>query len=391
MNTSAGVIPAYYAFDDRTNLMPGANAASYPPTGAQGYWDNAPVGTHPGNRETRDGASWISVPVGELAEVEIHLDKNNAACLENCTFRVDSSRVATAVTTSVSSRRAAFLIRGVNDGEATLIARCNGQDIGWFHIWCKPWVTLDLDCYLATYPGSSSPTQPIDQGAMETFLNKVFRQVLISFNVTWSQLILPASALAIEAQARIDATTVTMVDSNRRPTRAPDMHLSSHAVLVNYLNAVIPASSRTRSRNGYIFHKPRSAREVTVGANGNAATSFAGVVPTVGMRVGWSVSNRTTTFAHEVGHMLGLGHPFTLPGQRPTHGLPSHLIASLGQPVPNRAATNTEGRIRGNALAGPTGDFNVMALDPNNLMCYPRKRSGMEFLRLGQWEKCRRN
>ena len=370
MTVNSVRVPSYYAFDDRTNIVAGASASAYPAAGRDGYWNNNPVGSHPSLR-TRDGAPWVSVPTGAVAEVEIHLDRNSAACLTNCTFRVQPSSVATAVTTSVATRQANFHIQGARQGEAALIVSCNGSDIGWFRIWCKPIVTLNLDCYQVQY-GTSGPSLNINQASLTDGLNKTFRQALIQFNVTYQTVAASPALIALEAQFNTFSSAIG--------NSATDLHFPSGTAIQQYMNAVIPSRSRTGNRNGYMFHKPRGSRQVTVPANGRSATSFAGVVAPLNDKRGWSYNSSLFTFAHEVGHMLGLGHPM-----QTDHGLPAHLIASLNTRPPNRPATNTDDRISGESVHP-----NVMALDPQNIMGYPRNRNVAGKLRLGQWEKCRR-
>lgn len=364
--------PAYYAFDDRTNIRPGASAGVYPAASQEGYWNTIPVGSHPGTRTTRDGAPWVSVPVGEVTQVEIHMDPNALSCIANATFISDNPSRVSVLTSKVTSKKADFNIQGRGRGEATIVARCDGKDVGWFHVWCDRVVTLNLDCIQARY-GTGSPTLAVNQTTMANGLNDAFRQALIQFNVTWVPVTISAATLALETTARAASAAIG------RP--ATDLHFPSGAALRTYMQSIIPAASRTSPRNGYLFHVPQGSAAVTVPANGAPATSFAGVVAPLNSRRGWSYVSRASTFWHEVGHMLGLGHPM-----QTSHGLPGHLTGSLNLAVPARSKTNTDA-----AIPAEVAGRNVMALDPQNIMGYSRNRNNRDKLRYGQWKACRRS
>ena len=125
----------YFGFDHKTNLV------AAPGTGE--YW--LPTPAHgslslPGNKETRDAARWVSAAVGKETEVEINYAFKSIECIPcitNSTFEVTPASIAEVVTKKVTAKKAKFKIKGKAEGEASLKVICDGNDIGWFHIWCK--------------------------------------------------------------------------------------------------------------------------------------------------------------------------------------------------------------------------------------------------------------
>ena len=362
--------PAYYAYDDRTDM-----ASDKLNDWGREYWFKTRVGQHPSNRRTRDGASWISVPAGEVAEVEIHMDRKSTTCLKNCEFIVDNASVARAVTTSVTSTKATFQVQGIGRGEATLVVRCGGKDVGWFHIWCERLVALTLNVCSLVGPNSSAVA--IDAKAAQNKLNEIFQQALLQFSLI--------DHGAINMSLAAVATESTAFATAKRFGQLSGTSLWTTSLYRQLLTASFPASwcnARTKSY-GYAFYSLKGDRYSELGSG--TFTSTAGAVPGIGQRFGVSFNGANyVTLAHEVGHMLGLAHPSGVGGDA-SGQLAAHLRASLKNPVSAQPKTNTDIAIRSEGAAE-----NVMALDPHNIMGYSEHRSDRSKLRIDQCRACRR-
>lgn len=367
----------YYAYDNRTNTT--ATTANLTIPGEGRYWASTPVGLHPQDRYNLDDAVWLSVPKDQTTELEIHMPENVARqCISNCSFRIDNPNVASLITTAVSVNKATLEISGVGEGDATLIVQCGGKDIGWFHIWCAPLVTLNLN--VCTIKSSRASAVSYDHEQIQIILNQVFKQALLQFNVVDRGIrTMNSYAVGIEDKAHEKAAA-----AGRQTGTSIWDGLTLHRML---LRTFSPRWRAKAFKNyAYAFYELPGKKETF---DGSTYTDMAGVVPEIGERYGISFNNKNYyELAHEVGHMLGLAHPDGSGAARPEQFAP-HLLASLNKPVIAQTEINTDLDIR----PEPSSP-NVMALDPRNLMGYTALRvsvpSYWSKLGIKQCKACRR-
>lgn len=326
---STGARSTYFGFDDKTNLV--ANAGDE-------YWIPPTDGkTLPGNKETRDGARWVSVGVGRQTQVTIKFGGSfTAACLPNCSFEVDPAAVATVVTSSVTSSGVAFQIKGAQAGEASLKVICNGKLRGYFHIWCVQPAVIDVDVASIVTPHSSAVTYVAAD--LEDYINEVFRQSLISVNLN------DAGAISVKPTASGYMNGVTKADF-------------AHFAEIDQLARASSSKLTARYRLYYYV--------ATAGHSGGL-----GVAPVGAPGAGWAffdydLLGSYNTMAHEFGHLLNLSHP---------------IDDSDGDEFP--------------AFQLATLSGNVLADDPWNLMGYngavSARGPNRKPLRYRQWKKLNR-
>lgn len=371
--------PATYAFDPKTNLPETA--------GTDEYWSSTPVAARgdarPGDSDGGgDGAPWVSVPVGRMAEVEINFGGGTTACIGNATYELTSADVATVVTAHISTRSARFRIRGAAAGETTLVVKCDGNEIGWYHIWCAELVELTLNVVkLISDDAPASNYSDVSVDDIRDQMNDIFKQALLTFNVIdRGEQTLNETAQAQETAALAAATALVGAGS---PVQEGDT-VWDGTLETNLLNAAIPASWRSAGTSSYTYAlyfgngTPRRAGR----NNGIGGTTPGGL----GSRysLGFQTAN-ATTMPHEFGHMLGLAHPSD-PRAHSQNQIAHHLIDSLDTDTVDIPGTATEP-----AYSGTEKKSNVMARDPLNLMGYTRRKSSRKMLRIDQCIACRRS
>lgn len=364
----------YFGFDHKTDM---------PETDAGHYWKPCPERsalTMPGNKLTRDGARWVSVAVGKEVQLEIDFDFKHAECIPcigNTKFEVVPANVATVVTKKVTARKAVFKIKGKAKGEASLKVICDGDDLGWFHIWCENEVTIKLD--IACLITNRAPATTYNMTALRAHFEDIYRQACIKVDMLdLGTIDLTGNA----ALATIESTGYPATGVFLDKAGSPSPYSNKSAVL-NALNAAATASLAARTtaplaRAGayrLYWYVP------TVGC------SILGTVLNIGSdrSFGFAADSSTArnSCAHEFGHSLNLRHPSDGNG---TAQYAAHILSSRNAPVPAYDATNTEP-----SSASDTASSNVLADDPTNLMGYWSDRPNRKRLRYHQWKTVSRS
>ncbi len=368
---------AYFGFDHKTNIKP---------TGGHPYWDPVPAKgtlTMPTDKFTRDEARWVSVAKDQETQVEINFafsDFECIPCLANTTYQVIPATVAEVVTARIGAKKAAFKIKGLAPGEATLKVICDGHEIGWFHIFCdgEKTILVDVACLLTT----RSDVVAYDTAAITAYLNDVFRQALMKVSVKDLGLI----------DLSNDADLVPIEDKGYTDPSGSFLKNTSGAINDEVLGAMDDkAVAMVKARTGDMDRSGRpNAKRLYLhvptpisGAWGGWAVGIGGAACFVFFNNGLESDQ---TCAHEVGHLLYLRHPSdnkSAPQYAP------HNFASRGAAVPDYPGTNTE---RSSAVDPTWTDVtwaNIMANDPTNLMGYWPVKSVSRYLRYHQWKTLR--
>lgn len=375
----------YFGFDHKTNL---------PATEPDTYWKPVPdKGTlaFDGNRFKRDATPWVSVAVGQETELEITFDFKNGECIPciaNTTFEVTPGGVAEVVTQTVTAKKAAFKLKGTGEGEATLMVRCDGRDIGRCHIWSKNLAVIKLDVISIVTP--KAPGANIDFAGLSRYLRHTLRQAALDIDIANLGEVdlsgLPAFTVLERGWYRAPALGefVRFVDD-----RAHIVALDQFAQLALLMRGPAPGvPPRRPDAYRLYFYVPHLVMDDTMG-----------IVPDIGGRAAFSFlagdDIAHNVMAHELGHAMTLHHPgndppTNQPGRRRGSGPPTqfcqHNHDTLDRPVPAHPATNTE-----HATAANGGDWNVMANDPANLMGYWWDEPNSWPLRYHQWKAIRRS
>lgn len=319
----------YFGFDDNTNQVVNTNADEYwiPPTAPKSL---------PANKEDPDGSNWVSVAVGRETEIVIAFaGQSGLACIGNCTFVVDAPMVAEVTTTTVVGNNSAFKIKGKAAGECSVEVKCNGNTLGWIHVWCAAAVTIDVEVASIVTPNSRAAAYVVAD--LESYINAVYADLFI---------------------------TVSLIDKGAVAVVPP---------AAGYLTSVadyLALDTLTQAAAATPFTAPY---RLLYYVNTGAFSGIYGIVPGgVGTgKAGYAffdhdIQGSYNTMAHELGHSLNLSHP---------------LHDDDGDEFPVRH------------LAG-LGGTNVMPLDPWNLMGYngtlPQRGPNRRDLRYRQWKKCRR-
>ncbi len=365
----------YFGFDHRTNQVD--------TTGTDEYWLPTPARgtlTLPTNKLTRDAGRWVSVAVGKETEVEINfafITTECIPCITNSTFEVKPATIADVVTTSVTAKKAIFKIKGKAEGEASLKVICDGNDIGWFHIWCKNEATLKVD--VVNLITNSAPVNAFNIASLKAAFNEIYGQAAIKIDmIDLGDVDLTANAtLATTESAGYPATGGFLAK-----TGSPRPY-DSKATILNALDVAASAILSART----------TAPLPRVGAY-----RIYRYIPTVGAAIGGTVlgigsspafafisdsASARNSMAHEFGHCLGLKHPSD--GSSGTQ-FAIHNRSTLNQAVPAYAATNTEP-----ATVAASAKSNVMAKDPTNLMGYWSDKANRKPVRYHQWVACNRS
>ncbi len=374
----------YFGFDPKTNIVAG-HAGLLNPTGS--YWNPVPAkgSAKPTfkSKFERDGGRWASVAVGQETELEINFDFTDGECvpcIANTTFVVEAASVAEVVTAHVTTRKAAFKIKGLAVGEATLKVKCDGKEIGWFHIWCANEATLKLD--VACIITNLAPVTAYSIATLGAHLNDIYRQAAIKidlFDLGSIDLSADAALATIEANGypagggQFLKKTGTPIPYDSKGLVLNALHAKASAALTARVAAPLPRAGAYR----IYWYVP------TTGC------SILGTVLNIGSPISFGFQPDTPTarnsMAHEFGHSLNLRHPSD-PDAATASQFAAHNLLTLGGAVPAYAKTNTE------ALSiVDTGSGNVLGNDPTNLMGYWDDRPNRKPLRYHQWKAASRS
>lgn len=368
------VRPNYFGFDHKTNMR----AVPKP-----SYWDPIPPKGSlkmPTDRLTRDEARWVSVAVGQEAEVEIHFlfsDTPCVPCLANTTYEVIPATVAEVVTAQITTQHSWFKIKGKAEGEATLKVVCDGKEIGWFHIWCKEEATVNLDiCMVTTTRARAAVYSATD---IDTRLNRIYRQAALKVST------LDLGTIDLSASAGISTLESKIYPSDGK---APFKNFGSDLDnLLAGLEGAINGALATRATGP----KPRDKTRKLIFYVPTLGCNLNGMARNIGFSSVFLFYDTSpgyfSTCGHELGHSLSLRHPSDPKG---SSQYAEHNFKSAGQnPTPSWSATNTEPEVPTHAYV--TADEideskNVQGNDPLNLMGYWHDRGKRNQLRYHQWK-----
>ena len=365
----------YFGFDHKTNIKAPPKTEYWVPVPDKGTL--AMPASAAAQIAARDGARWVSVAVGKEAELEINFafkDAECIPCLANSTYQVIPATVAEVVTAKITAKQAVFKIKGLAKGEASLKVVCDGQDIGWFYIWCEAEKDLMVD--VATIVTTHAAAATYNLAALKLFLDNIYRQAAITMNLKdLGTIDLSANAVVAAAEAP------GYLPGKKFLEGAPDAVItSSLAALDTEAMASVaarptpPERGRAGARRLY-FYVP------TVGGGFNGMALDIGHPATM---IFYDTAPAVySTCAHEIGHSMKLRHPLHDSG---AGQFAAHNLATLNAAVPAYAATNTEP-----ASAAAAGQPNVMSHDPTNLMGYWDDRAARIYLRYHQWKAADRS
>ncbi|TKW66721.1 MAG: matrixin family metalloprotease [Paracoccus denitrificans] len=333
---------SYFGFDNLSNKVaqPG-----------QEYWNSGPQISLPSNKETRDGAVWVSVPVGEETELTINF-KGAAACIGNCTYEIEPATVAEVVAPTPTASGLAIKIKGVQPGEASLKVMCNGKLRGYFHIWCQKMVFLDVSVGVIQVTSAKHTRHQIMQGRneylstklpplllpplppnppftvenLETALNNTFMQALISCSVTDVGIVdfdqLPEAQRNAARNFVFDGPEPVFMSSGSMDPRVGFDKAVTDAVyrslngVAGLANAHLPGKFHYRI---WYLRQPDVHSLETIGA-ALETPSRDGFMFATG-------ESYYSVLVHEFGHMLGLKH-VNEPNKTNKDQLPDHLRLS---------------------------------------------------------------
>ncbi|RLJ40942.1 hypothetical protein BCF46_3513 [Litoreibacter meonggei] len=369
--TASSTVSDYFGFDDKTNLVSTVGVDEYwlPPTKAKSL---------PSNRETRDGAAWMSVEEGKTAKAKINFaGHSGVGCISNVTFKPDTPAHVSVVSSTVAGAVAVFEIKGGTEGECSVEVVCSGKTVGYIHVACyKPQAFRVAICNInqpappppppPTPPaGAAAPTTPatppppalnlpvpaMSLSGYQSFFDEVYKQAVAP--ITLSSLAgynLPATPSVLGGNF-FDAGNsmgynhfVANYGSIRAQTDAIHAAVSARDPGYDYYLYLMPMPNltppppETSRLNGYV----------------NTISGTYGIFFNAGPGL-------TSTAAHEFGHLLGLRHPNDTAG---ASQYPTHLQAT------------TAAEIRANTSVN----------DTLNLMGYGHPRPARKALRLKQWK-----
>lgn len=359
----------YFGFDHKTNMVP---------AGRQTYWDPVPDKgslSLPGSKLTRDGGRWVSVAVGKQTELEINFAFKGAECIPciaNSKFEILPASVAKVVTARITAKKASFKIEGLAAGEASLRVICDGNDLGWFHIWCRREAEILVDVATIVSPKTTAATY--DLGALSDYMNDIFSQALIKLRLKdLGTIDLTDSILCKSAEWMLYNGDKLELLTRNATTVDWGLKLIDKAARLTLEERDSGPMPRAGARRLYFYVPPDAdAGGVNISIGHLATFIFFTDLPAA-----------YNTGAHEIGHSLMLRHPLHDGG---AGQFPGHLLATLGQACPGHPATNTEAATG----AGITG-ANVMAADPANLMGYWPDKAARKLLRYDQWKAASRS
>ena len=269
-----------YAFDDTTTAVDTGNG-QFP------YWQvpgTAPTQTQPPppgsltpptNRQNRDGAKWVSIATGETMHLKSEL--LGQGCIPNVTFESQNAAVADVVTKAPSGVIGTFELEGKSAGETSLLAKCNGNFLGWVHVWVADKVTIDVDVASIVTANSRAANYVIAD--LQSYINDIYKQLLIEVSLT-------------------DVGAVTVAPPNQAYNQS-QANLLVLDVLAQAANTGFSASYRLLYYvNTAAFSGGYGVVPGGLGAPGPGYAFF-----------DHDINGSYNTMAHEFGHLLNLSHP----------------------------------------------------------------------------------
>ena len=373
-------------YDARTNLAQTRGADEYwiPPDAAKSV---------PSDRMTQDGAAWVSVMVNAETEVEASFEGHSSgACIANSTFEVVPAGIAQVSPTRGSSSGMSLTVRGMSAGEATVKVTCDGEDIGWFHLVCYQRIIIEAKIGCIKTPLSRSVGYSTN--ALSNALNKTFNaagiQIVLS-DVGEVDLTSFADVTAADAglRATVNFPYYSEGFGELQGQRAFFGNLGGPAQgAIAWIGETAAWQAGASFQRSLWFYVPNDVPSLVNGMVPDIPSEYAFVFKDyIGAIGGQTISDSYAVLAHELGHSLGLFHP---DDSRIANQLPSHLKASLGQPVTAEPATNTEPTITPTPRALDRKNVGkIMQRDPLNLMGYWPNFTEQSFLRKNQWDAVR--
>ncbi len=375
-----------WGFDARTNLVENRDSDE--------YWIPPDKGkSAPGDMMTQDGAAWVSVALGRTTELEIAFEgQSGNGCLVNCQFAPGSPAIVEVVTTSVASNNAAFQLRGLAEGETSIVVTCDGAEIGWVHVVCYP--LIEVDAVVGSIVSPYTREVQYSASTLESVLNHTFAQACIKINVV------DIGALDYTGNEPFQAAENLGVSNLDTPYPSDGYGDLTGNVMDPSANEMAFLEMAPPLLQGPI--KARTGADICLlyYVSTDLPSRFNGSVPAVGSgpcfaykdftdatEPGYSIADSYAVLAHELGHAFNLNHPDRAGGDE----LPSHLSGSTGGAVVAEPATNTEPAIEpaGKPVGLPKNSVNIMARDPLNLMGYWPAFQEQVFIRKLQWDTCR--
>ena len=263
------------------------------------------------------------------------------------------------VSTVIAADRATFEIKGTAKGDATVVVRCGGKDIGWIHVACwdlQSYRVGMVRCTQSVTSGTGAaavtaavlPSVAMNVANYQSFMDDAWRDAAVKVNLT----ALP--------DYEIPAATADMSAGNgfwdANGVMASPYFLSNASTAVypttDAIHTAVAAANPGYDKYILLIPEPGSR------GSGSFINGFA-------RGIGGSYcaffninSGTYSTAAHEFGHMVNLRHPNDSNGraQYPPH------------------------------LQMPSGGSNVIPDDTLNLMGYGNPRPNRKRLRYLQWK-----
>lgn len=378
---STGPRRSYYGFDDKTNAVRFTSKTEYwvPPTAEKSL---------PGDKETIDGARWVSVAKDLETQLEINFDGSfTAGCLANCTYEIEPASIAEVVGAKPLASGVIFKIKGKEIGEASLKVMCEGKLRGYFHIWCALPARLTLNVVNIVSNRSRAAVHSIAE--LQKELRETFGQMMVYFRINDLGVIDISSGASGEGPEAdlldeyIEGIESAFYDPDGNFNYYQENLLAISQLVNNKIRSDPDMKDIPEDSITLYYYTPEKIADGVIGSviNVGASPAFTFIDdPTMSYN----------TSAHELGHVLGLVHPSdteTLRGIARTAQYPPHHLDTLVLKTENMPATNTEPAVPANEGGSGT---NILASDPLNLMGYWIDFQQAKPLRYRQWKSCRR-